>query len=221
MTSAAAPALTTPALGGFPIQEYIDCMVDELLRSLPDAQSLSPDQRRGIVARYTAVLEGNFIYWMTGALLAAKSEEARSIILENLHEEVRDAHPNMMRKFALAARALPTTADSMEVYRDLTRVRLFIGRLSGVKILITMAFFEGFIQRFMSYLADLARLQGSMESEYTDVHGVCDVVHTRELFRAVAAEMAFYPSDPAGDLLEGINLLRDLIQTIIHSNSPA
>ena len=29
--------------------------------------------------------------------------------------------------------------------------------------------------------------------EYTDVHGVCDVTHTEELFRALDAEMALAP----------------------------
>ena len=83
--------------------------IDDLLTGLPDASYLSADQRRGIIARYTAVLEGNFIYWMTGAYLSVKSEEARSIILENLHEEVRDSHPAMLRRFATAARAFNNT----------------------------------------------------------------------------------------------------------------
>jgi hypothetical protein len=59
-------------------------------------------------------------------------------------------------------------------------VRLFIGRLSPVPIVVTMAFFEGFIQRFMPYLADLARRQGSSELEYRDVHGVCDALERRD-----------------------------------------
>jgi hypothetical protein len=219
MTSPTTTSATPTISNGVPIQNQLDCIIDDLLRSLPNAPDLSAEQRRGIIARYAAVLEGNFIYWMSGALLSARSEDARAIILENLHEEVRDSHPNMMRKFALAAHAWPTEADSLEVYRDLTKVRLFIGRLSEVKILITMAFFEGFIQRFMGYLADLAKRQGSMEMEYTDIHGICDVVHTQELFRAVAAEMTLNPPQPGTDLLEGVYLLRDLIRTIVHSKS--
>src|SRR5262249_27250703 len=148
-----------------------------------------------------------FIYWMTAALLSVKSEEARSIIVENLLEEVRDCHPGMMRRFALAADAAPTESDSEAVYRDLMNVRLFVGRLKGVQNLITMMFFEGFIQRFMSYLADLAVRQGSSEMEYTDVHGVCDITHTEELGRAVAIEMAVDPTKLEGDLFEGVDLL--------------
>ena len=200
---------------GVSIQEHVNRAVDDLLASVPDPGRLSADERRGIIARYSAVLEGNFIYWMTGAYLSAGSEEARSIILENLNEEIRDAHPLMLRRFAIAAHAVPTDADAQAVYKDLTNVRLFIGRLSGVRIVLMMGFFEGFIQRFMAFLADLAKRQGSAELEYTDVHGVCDIAHTEGLLRALAAEMALDPLEPGSDLFEGVSLLRTLIEGII------
>src|SRR5262249_48945726 len=153
-------------------------IINELIESLPDPNRLTSEERRGIIARYTAVLEGNFIYWMTAAVLAAKAEDSRPILLDNLHEEVRDAHPLMLRKFALAAHAFPTDKDALAVHDELTKVRQFMGMLSPVKSVLMMGFFEGFIQRFMSYLACLAEGQGSAEREYTDVHGVCDIEHT-------------------------------------------
>lgn len=202
-----------------PIDQTIQSVVQEVMSSLPHPSDLSVDQRRGIIARYAAVLEGNFVYWMTATLLSVRSEESSTIVLENLREEVRDCHPGMMRRFALAAHAAPTDTDFQAVYCDLTNVRLFLGRLSGVKNLLTMGFFEGFIQRFMAYLADLAQRQGSTDMEYTDVHGVCDVTHTQELFRALRQEMALDPIQPGADLFEGVELLRTLIQTIIHFDS--
>jgi hypothetical protein len=87
-----------------------------------------------------------------------------------------------------------------------------------------MAFFEGFIQRFMPYLAELAQLRGSAEKEYTDVHGVCDIAHTQELFQALEVEMALArdSGEPAENLLEGVDLLRALIQKITAtSRAPA
>jgi heme oxygenase-like protein len=201
-----------------PIEAHIDQAIDDLFAWLPNPERLSAEERRGIIARYTAVLEGNFIYWMTGAYLAVGSDEARAKIIDNLREEVRDCHPGMMRRFAIAAHAVPTDADADAVYRNLMSVRLFIGRLSAVPIVVTMAFFEGFIQRFMAYLADLARRQGSTEMEYTDVHGVCDVTHTQELFRALDTEMALAPSVPANEMFEGVELLRTLIQNIVVSD---
>ena len=201
-----------------PLHDQIDGAIQDLLASCPDPARLSADERRGIIARYAAVLEGNFIYWMTAAHLASASAEAHAIIHDNLLEEVRDNHPGMLRRFALAAHAIPTDTDVLAVHRNLQNVRLFVGRLSGVKIVLMMAFFEGWITRFMPYLAELARRQGSTEHEYTDVHGVVDVVHTQELFRALDAEMALAPAPlpPATQLLEGVGLLRTLIENIVH-----
>jgi hypothetical protein len=87
--------------------------------------------------------------------------------------------------------------------------------MSTVPLLLMMAFFEGFIQRFMAFLAELAERQGSAEQEYTQVHGICDIAHTQGLFRALAAEMAFEPSESSANLFEGVDSLRALIQTII------
>ncbi len=201
------------------IKQRINDMIDDLMASLPDIRDLTSAERRGIIARYTAVLEGNFIYWMTATLLAVRSDEARPILLDNLHEEVRDAHPAMMRRFAMAANAFPTDADALAVHDDLTNVRLFLGRLSGVQSVLTMAFFEGFIQRFMAYLADLAKAQGSVDMEYTDVHGVCDIEHTEGLFRALSIEMAINPLEPTKELFEGVYLLRTLIENIVFNGS--
>jgi Iron-containing redox enzyme len=214
-TSLVSPPLQSDLLGAS-VKQRIDNIVEDLITSLPEPNQLTAEQRRGIIARYSAVLEGNFIYWMTAAYLSTQSEEARPMLLDNLREEVRDCHPAMLRNFTMAAHAFPTDTDSLEVHEDLTNVRLFLGRLQGVQNIVTMAFFEGFIQRFMSYLADLAGAQGSVERVYTDVHGVCDVTHTQELFHALSAEIAVNPPDPSADLYEGVDLLRALIHTIIH-----
>jgi hypothetical protein len=199
-----------------PIRERVEREIDEALAAFPDPGRLSAGERRGIIARYTAVLEGNFIYWMTGALLSIRSEEARSIILQNLHDEVRGAHPNMLRRFAVAARAFPTDSDALAVDPALRDVRLFIARLSGPPILVTMAFFEGFIHRYVAYLEKLAHLQGSGEFEYTNVHAVCDLTHREGLLRAFEAEAAFTdrPAAPSPELYEGVVLLRALIRRI-------
>ena len=197
------------------IQQEVERIIEAFITSLPDPKQLSAEKRRGIISRYTAVLEGNFIYWMTGAYLAVASEDARSIILENLHEEVRDSHPAMLRRFAVAARSVPTDSDAADITPDLTNVRLFVGLLSGVHTVLMLAFFEGLIQRFMPFLAELAALQGSTEMEYTDVHGVCDIAHTEGLFCALVSEMVFNPSRYEADLFEGVSLLHTLIRTII------
>ncbi len=201
------------------IKDKTTAIIDDLIDALPDPKQLTCDERRGIIARYTAVLEGNFIYWMTAAALAAKAEQSQPIMLENLYEEVHDAHPLMLRKFAMAANAFPTDKDAMAVHDDLTKVRLFMGELSPVKSVLMMGFFEGFIQKFMAYLACLAAEQGSTEMEYTDVHGVCDIEHTEGLFKVLAAEIALTPPEPYADLFEGVSLLRTLIERVIRPHA--
>lgn len=208
-------SLVTPELQNLSsLKQQIDSEIDSLVAALPDAKDLTPEQRRGIIARYTAVLEGNFIYWMTAAYLSVRSEDARPILIDNLQEEIADCHPEMLRRFAIAAHAFPAEADAMAVRDGLANVRLFLGRLQGVQNVLTMGFFESYIQRFMSYLADLAVAQGSTDLEYTDVHGVCDIAHSEGLWTALSAEVAINPPDPAADLFEGVNKLRALIQTI-------
>ena len=101
------------------------------------------------------------------------------------------------------------------MHDDLTKVRQFMAKLAPVKSVLTMGFFEGFIQKFMPYLADLAAEQGSMEREYTDVHGACDIEHTEGLFKVLAAEIVLTPPEPDADLFEGVTLLRTLIEHII------
>jgi hypothetical protein len=197
------------------IKDKTTAIIDELVDSLPDPKQLTSEERRGIIARYTSVLEGNFIYWMTAAVLAAKAEQSRPILLDNLYEEVHDSHPLMLRKFAIAANACPTDKDFLAVHDDLTKVRRFMGKLAPVQSVLTMGFFEGFIQKFMAYLAYLAAEQGSTEMEYTDVHGVCDIEHTAGLFKVLAAEIELTPPEPDADLFEGVTLLQTLIEQII------
>src|SRR5262249_41287986 len=129
------------------IEDNTTAIIDELIESLPDPKALTSEERRGIIARYTSVLEGNFIYWMTAAAIAAKAEQSRPILLDNLYEEVHDCHPHMLRKFALAANAFPTDKDTLAMHDDLTKVRMFLGELSAVKSVLMMGFFEGFIQK--------------------------------------------------------------------------
>jgi Iron-containing redox enzyme len=219
MTTSLATPPVQDTLIGSSLKLQIDSIITDLISALPNPQTLTSEERRGIIARYSSVLEGNFIYWMTATYLSTKSEVARPILIENLTEEVGDCHPEMLRRFAVAANALPTEADTIAVQADLSKVRLFLGRMSGVQNLLTMAFFEGYIQQFMAPLAELAAAQGSTEMVYTNVHGVCDVAHSEGLFRALATEMTDSPLDPSVDLFEGVDLLRNLIQTINHVDS--
>lgn len=209
-------ATTIDISHGTEARNLISKEIESLMAWLPNPAKLSAEESRGIIARYTSVLEGNFIYWMSGTYLAVRSPEAKALIEDNLMEEVRDNHPGMLRRFVLAAHAAPTDLDRSLVDQDLQNVREFVGRLDTLQIVLMMAFFEGWIQKFMAYLADLAAKRGSSEMVYTDVHGVCDISHTQGLFSAFDAELDLTNNaPPVKSLLGGVKLLRTLIETII------
>jgi len=58
MPSAAVGLATSTESKTAPIQAHLDREIDDLLRIAPDPGQLSAEERRGIIARYTAVLEG-------------------------------------------------------------------------------------------------------------------------------------------------------------------
>lgn len=191
--------------------------VDVLIDSLPPARELTRLGRRNIIARYTSVLEGNFIAWMTAALLAARSEQAIAILKENLNEEICDNHPGMLRRFAIAADAVPDCHDYLAVSAGLESVRQFVATTDGVRIMVMMAFFECFISKFMDYLATLAKEQGSAEFVYTNVHGPLDIVHSQQLYVAIEHELGAPGLHELSleTLVLGIPLLSRLVADII------
>jgi hypothetical protein len=199
------------------LQSIFEQKVEELMGSFPNPSEVSLAGGREIISRYGVVLEGNFIYWMTGCYIAAKSETARAIIRENLLEEVRDCHPEMLRRFVAGADSIPDKSHIATVAPSLADVRMFVSRLSPTALIAMMAFFELFIQRFMPMLSELAARQGSEEQEYTRVHGTCDIVHSQELIRALEAEISLIAGSPefCDDLFDGVDRLQKLIRDIV------
>jgi hypothetical protein len=74
MSQTTLETITSPRVSAEAIRELVNVKIEELLGAFPDPASLSAKQRRDIIARYTAVLEGNFIYWMTAALITVGTE---------------------------------------------------------------------------------------------------------------------------------------------------
>ena len=199
------------------IKKRLDGEREALMSLLPDSAALTDDMRKEIIARYTAVLEGNFIPWMTSAHLGAKSDEAKAITKDNLVEELRDNHPGMLRRFATMANSIPTNEHYIAVGEPVEEIRQFAARLNGVELLVMMGFFESFIAGFMPYLNALAKESGSSESEYTDVHAAVDIVHTEGLFKALEYELAITDSSEKHDeeLLAGVEKIKKAVLAII------
>ena len=70
------------------VQQHLETATNEFLEDFPVGQRATIQAVVGITARYTLVLEGGLIYWMTGTYLSAKTPETRSIIQENVQEDI-------------------------------------------------------------------------------------------------------------------------------------
>ena len=60
-TKSLAPQLNGE-LSGAALRQRVAAVIDDLMSQLPNPEMMDREVRRGIIARYTAVLEGNFIY---------------------------------------------------------------------------------------------------------------------------------------------------------------
>ena len=116
-----------------------------------------------------------------------------------------DSNTVMLRKFAVSADAVPTDTDALVVDSDLTKVRLFLGKLQGGPI----PFDDGFFRELYSAVHVLPGSPcggpgGPVRWSTPMSTGVCDIAHSEGLFRAVTLEMSVNPVPPDTDLFEAL-----------------
>jgi len=156
---------------------------------LKPLDNISDDVARKTIKRYTAAIEGNFLVWMGGASISARSVVSKFAADENLWVEIRDDHPSMLRNFAKCAKAEPDAEDFQYVHSEVMKVRNLVGELSGVKNIALMAVLENTSASFIPYLAGLAKKLGCNDLTYTDVHGEADIEHANQFLEALSDEV--------------------------------
>ena len=155
---------------------------------LRPSEGISDDEARKIIKRYAAAIEGNFLAWMGGASISARSVVSKFAADENLWVEIRDDHPSMLRNFAKCAKAEPDAQDFQYVHNEVKAIRNLVGELSGVKNIALMAALENTSASFIPYLAELAKRLGCTDLTYTDVHGEADIEHANQFLEALSDE---------------------------------
>ena len=101
--------------------------------TLPTLAWLSNDQKRRILKRYVAALEGNFLAWMAATSITCRSMKSRYAADQNLWDEISEDHPGMLREFAKSADAEPDAADFDAVAYQVSEIRRLVSELSGLK----------------------------------------------------------------------------------------
>src|SRR3989344_2527003 len=105
---------------------------EEVRAFLPDVNSLSGDDCRRILKRYSAAISGNFVNWMAGTAVACRSVEGRYAAEENVYVEVKDNHSGMLKEFAKNSGAQPMQEDYDYVEPYVSRIQGEVSKMSGL-----------------------------------------------------------------------------------------
>lgn len=195
------------------ITTIIEEVKKQVEKILAPAANISDEQARGIVKKYVAAIEGNFLHWMAGAAISARSPYGKYAAEENLWVELHDDHPGMLRSFARECKAEPNASDFERVRVSVEDIRHTISELSGLKNLVLMMLLENTSAVFIPYLSELAKKLGAKDLTYTDVHGVADITHADQFSRAVSEEVKLNYSDTTDSISE----VTDLALALLHS----
>ena len=158
------------------------------------APGRSQSYARKTIAQYVAAFEGNFAAWMGAAAVSAKSHEAKRLVEENLTDELRDNHADLLRDFAKAAGAEPSIEDYHSVEPAVSKVRNLIAEMSGLKTLTLIAVLEAtFATEDVPFLEGLAGKLWVTNHPYTRLHAAVDIKHAEQLRSALGEERKYYP----------------------------
>lgn len=172
----------------------------EVNNFLPAIEKVSKQQATKIIQRYTASIEGNFLSWMGGASISARSVLSKFAADENLWVEIKDNHPGMLRRFAQDCKAEPNSEDYRYAEKEVNEVRRIVADLSGIKTITLMATLENTSSAFIPFLAELGKKVGCTNFTYTDVHGEADIEHANQFLEALTDEQSLGYQNPEKEI---------------------
>jgi len=172
-------------------QKIIDQARARIARSLLPLETLTPEQAGSILAQYRLAVEPNFIAWMMQARQYAQSERAKAVLEQNLHDEITQDHPAMLRAFATSCGVIPTRQAYQKVAEPVLDLWRLFGETNSLQNLVVAMILENTSPIFIPYLAQIGKKLGCQDFTYTHVHGVADIQHARELYEGALEEMSF------------------------------
>ncbi|MBI2106582.1 iron-containing redox enzyme family protein [Candidatus Woesearchaeota archaeon] len=159
-------------------------------------------------------IEGNFLSWMGGASISARSVLSKFAVDENLLVEIKDNHPGMLRKFAKECKAEPNSEDYKYSENETNAVRKIVAELSGIKAITLMATLENTSSTFIPFLAELGKKLGCKDFTYTDVHGEADIEHANQFLEALTDEQYLGYPTPEKDIDNTIRITLILLKKV-------
>ena len=156
---------------------------------LVPVKNLTVEQARNIVGTYRVAIEPNFIPWMLRAYQTVRSDKAKKVIGQNIHDEIAQDHPKMLRDFAQSCGVIVTEEHYRRASQPVLDMWDIFAKKNGIMDLTVAATLENTSLLFIPYLAKIGRKLGCKDFTYTDVHGVADIKHARDLYDGLVEEM--------------------------------
>jgi len=187
----------------------------EIRSALPDSDDLTKDECRQIIRRYAAGVGGNFVTWLAAGVVSCRSIEGRYAASENVHIEIRDNHPAMLRRFAEGSGAVPSADDYRFAELAALPVQTEVSNMSGLFMIALVGTLENISLDYIPWLGAISRRLGNTDMEYVDIHGEADIAHADQFCWALEKEAAQYDAPDAiiaAGSSAAVNFIKSLLQ---------
>ena len=175
-----------------PFEHFFEQARNEVRLFLPEPESLSLDECRAALRRYTAAVTPNFVKWLCAASLTARSQDARYAASENVYVEIKEDHPGMLRDLARGSDALPERADYESVEPFISEIQREVAVMNGLFLIAFSGCIEHTSLEYVPWIGKISHRLGNTNTRYIDVHGEADISHTEQLTWALNKEAAMH-----------------------------
>jgi hypothetical protein len=158
---------------------------------LKPLENVTPEEAEIILGTYRVAIEPNFIPWIMRAYQTAQSATAKHVLLTNIHDEITQDHPKMLREFTESAGVRISQVHYERAAQPVNDMWKLYAQENGLRAMAVAATLENTSILFIPYLRDLAHKRGGQDFTYTDFHGEADIAHAQDLYQGLVEEMNF------------------------------
>jgi hypothetical protein len=155
--------------------------------ALTDMMRLVDLNDHGVLRRFGAAVEGNFLEWLRGTEAACVSETAKTIVARNIRTEVEEDHPGLLHDLLERRRSLPGEQDFRDVAEAVGAIRRQCVDRDAVSLLSTVSVLESTAYIFLPTVDRICNTDPGT-SAFVERHLAVDVTHSEEIKIALLEE---------------------------------
>lgn len=171
------------------VSSQLQLAKDRISKVIWIPERLNTEQAKLILGTYGAAIRPNFIQWMTLAHTTVLSSRARKLLRQNLDDEIREDHPEMLDDFLSQCGVVPRYDYYRKASEPVLEMWGLFYKCNGLTNIAVAATLESTSQIFIPYLERIGQRLGAEDLTYTQKHGQADIKHATELQEGLVDEM--------------------------------